>query len=1018
MSTKTMQLDLRIFKEIDGVFYSVNEIIEVPYDASADEIRKLQNEKADELETRERAQKRASELIEEPSPIAQPEPIEMQPEEIRQLQATAWARLLALEPQMQTSSEQSTAALEAIPEQSADSQPSEIASTSPEPMEEAIQPAEAIAEPMPTETVNPIVTPSPEPELEPISMTAPPVIETREFTVDDVRKAIGVLCEPGEVYELRIPKTSKKTVSGYYDNREKFAIDVMKLDKLKDVPGIYFTMNPVRRELLARSANRYKAYAESTSSDRDIARRRWLLVDIDAARPSGISSSDEEHSAAIDKAKEIRDKMTAGGWPSPILADSGNGAHLLFKIDLENNDTSTTLVKQCLGALSMRFDDDSIKIDKGVFNAARICKVYGTVTRKGDSTADRPHRRSGLISVPATIETVSCELLEALSAKAPQEKANHSTTSQRTGSTYADRWISKHISDKVKSPKPWNGCGRVWEFLECPWNPEHKGTAYITEAADGKLGGGCHHASCQSYTWHDLRQMYESSTNGVKVVGGFEVSQAIETNQLPGETDLMQRLAVLPFDDNGNGEALAKHHGDRLRYDHQRGRWLLYDKHRWIPDADGEIRRLATLTMRFRQQAAAMISDSDKRKAAMERTAGYCSSQRIANALNEARTILPIADKGINWDSDGMLLGVQNGVIDLRTCELRPGQPQDRITMTAGTEFDSAATCPRTLKFFDEIFSGDQELIRFVQRFVGYALTGRTTEQCMGLLHGSGCNGKSSLLTLLRLLLGDYCTSTPFSTFELSKFDMPTNDLAALRSSRLVIANETAKGKRFNEARIKAVSGGDPITARLLYHDYFTFIPEFKIMLAMNDLPRIDGTDDGIWRRLRIIPFLVNFKGREDPTLAPPGIPALRDELPGVLNWALAGCLAWQKNGLGLPPAVETATGSYRKDSDPIELFFADEDEVIISSTDEVKATHLYTAFCRWTSEEDIPKLSQRAFYQRVADRGIKMDRRKKGRFFIGLRCLSVANSQKTISQEESQGENLGSGEGASNVFD
>ena len=186
----------------------------------------------------------------------------------------------------------------------------------------------------------------------------------------------------------------------------------------------------------------------------------------------------------------------------------------------------------------------------------------------------------------------------------------------------------------------------------------------------------------------------------------------------------------------------------------------------------------------------------------------------------------------------------------------------------------------------------------------------------------------------------------------------------------------------------------------------------------MNDLPRIDGTDDGIWRRLRIIPFLVNFKGREDPTLAPPGIPALRDELPGVLNWALAGCLAWQKNGLGLPPAVETATGSYRKDSDPIELFFADEDEVIISSTDEVKATHLYTAFCRWTSEEDIPKLSQRAFYQRVADRGIKMDRRKKGRFFIGLRCLSVANSQKTISQEESQGENLGSGEGASNVFD
>ena len=262
-----------------------------------------------------------------------------------------------------------------------------------------------------------------------------------------------------------------------------------------------------------------------------------------------------------------------------------------------------------------------------------------------------------------------------------------------------------------------------------------------------------------------------------------------------------------PTTDAGNAELFAHLYGDRLRYDHRRKRWLLWGSHSWMPDQKSQVTRMAKEAARHRFQQAASIDNLREREAEARWAIQSENKFRIDAMLNLARAEKPIAEAGDRWDLDSWLLGVANGVLNLRTGDLRPGTQSDCITMTTDVPFDPQATCPRWERFVAEIFAGDDELIDYIQRASGYSLTGDTSEQCHFLCWGEGWNGKTTFQRVQRDVLGDYGANTPFSTLEMSARSSIPNDLAALQGRRLVTASELNEAVRLNEARLKMLAG-------------------------------------------------------------------------------------------------------------------------------------------------------------------------------------------------------------------
>lgn len=320
-----------------------------------------------------------------------------------------------------------------------------------------------------------------------------------------------------------------------------------------------------------------------------------------------------------------------------------------------------------------------------------------------------------------------------------------------------------------------------------------------------------------------------------------------------------------PKTDTGNAELIVAQFEDVLRYDHRQGRWLIWSKRRcrWGEDKTETVRTFAIRAARSRRRSAGRISDNEesKREFAWAFTSENQSSLKAA--LEIAKSLPPISDPGTQWDADPWLFGVDNGVLDLRTGQLRQERPEDRITKHSRVRYEPDASCPRFKQFVSEIFNGDIALVEYTQKMVGYCLTGFVEEQCLFCWYGTGANGKSTLASVLRYIFGDYAVNLPFSALEMKNRN--SNDLVALAGARLVTAAETNEGVRLNEARIKVLTGGDPVTARRLYHEAFTFEPTHKLVLAFNHKPVIADDSDGMWRRVRMIRFKAKFRwARQD----------------------------------------------------------------------------------------------------------------------------------------------------------
>ena len=449
--------------------------------------------------------------------------------------------------------------------------------------------------------------------------------------------------------------------------------------------------------------------------------------------------------------------------------------------------------------------------------------------------------------------------------------------------------------------------------------------------------------------------------------------------------------------DLGNARRLVRLYGQNLCYVEAWG-WMTWDGKRWQKDETGAVMRLAKRTaLTFYQDAARHL----ERAAEATKAAGNASAtgneagekaakERADNATKLAKDLsnhakrcqarsqlenmvkLAASEPGIpavpdDFDKDPWLLNVANGLLDLRTGTLRPHDRAALCTKLAPVAYDPAATCPRWLAFLDRIFAGDQSLADFVQRLVGYSLTGSTRDHVLPFCHGRGANGKSTMTGAVMAVMGDYAQKARRSLVTLGRNDDsgPTPDKARLKGARFVVVNETEEGRRLAESDVKDLTGSDRITAAYKYKDPFEFDPTHTLWLYGNGKPQITGTDEGIWRRVKYIPFEVVIPEQErDPRLSE----KLEAELPGILAWAVAGCLDWQRGGLREPEKVRKATAAYREEQDVLAAFLAD--CCIDGPAYQVTATDLYGAYKTWCEETGVKAESQRRLAPRLRERG------------------------------------------------
>jgi putative DNA primase/helicase len=419
--------------------------------------------------------------------------------------------------------------------------------------------------------------------------------------------------------------------------------------------------------------------------------------------------------------------------------------------------------------------------------------------------------------------------------------------------------------------------------------------------------------------------------------------------------------------DLGNARRLVRLYGRQLRFCDPLGGWLSFDGHRWARDTLGQAERWAkdTVVKIFAEVATARTKEQQKDLAKW--AIASQSGPRLREMLRLASTEERVAAAADRFDRDPWLLNVENGTLNLQTGKLRAHDSEDHITKLAPVVWLEEAEAPRWLAFLEEIMDEDQERLRYLQKVIGYSLTGDTSEQALFVIHGSGANGKSTFIETLRRMLGDYARQADPSAFLIRRSEGPRNDIARLAGARFVCATETAEGRKLDAPMVKQMTGGDTITARLLYREFFEFRPTFKVFISTNHRPRVRGDDDAIWRRMRLIPFDVTIpKERQDKRLQE----RLVNELSGILRWAVEGCRLWRTEGLTPPEAVRAATSAYRSEMDVLGAFL--EARTVQNCSVNVGASELYAAYRRWCKENGEFELSQTIFGKRLSDRGFE----------------------------------------------
>lgn len=444
----------------------------------------------------------------------------------------------------------------------------------------------------------------------------------------------------------------------------------------------------------------------------------------------------------------------------------------------------------------------------------------------------------------------------------------------------------------------------------------------------------------------------------------------------------------------GNAERIAYQYGHVIKYVSDMG-WLIWDGKRWKIDNKKEIERITAKVLR------SLYKSEDE---AETKWARMCERRNIR--MNSIKDLMPLVPaEREEFDTHKYLFNVSNGIVDLKTGKLQQHNRNLKITKIANVEFVENAECPEWLNFLESIFQGDKELIEYMQRLIGYSLTGEISEQIMIFLIGGGSNGKSTFINTIKDLMGEYGKQAKSDTFIKKKETGANNDIARLVGSRFVSAIESEDGEQLSEAFVKQITGGEPVLARFLRQEYFEFIPEFKVFFTTNHKPVIKGVDEGIWRRIRLVPFNLQLpKEKRDKKLPE----KLSLEMPGILNWAIEGCLKWQRNGLNDPAIVMKATGDYKEEMDILGPFLYE--RCYVDPTQKISAKELYEVYSNWCYQNGEFALKNRAFYRVLETQGFKKERGAGNKYFIfgvTLQERKVSNYQEKLQfSNENEGKN------------
>jgi P4 family phage/plasmid primase-like protien len=750
----------------------------------------------------------------------------------------------------------------------------------------------------------------------------------------------------------------------------------------------------------------------------DVEAYRYLLVDVDAvvAKAKKACATDDERAKTMATADKVAAMLVEHGLPQPLKIMSGNGSLLLFPIDLPNTEANHDLLKQFSDVMADIFDDADCKIDSGVMiDPSRLIGVVGTMNRhKAESPIEgRLAMERAIVGDYPPNEPMAADAFTAAVKAMMAEHTAVADAMTEKPTTAATNAIADAMTDGDTLPSG-------WQSVETGGDNVARCKAYISKLDDAVSGQRGHdktfHAACECYrfglsdadakqmmdwfnqtkckpSWSDAELAHKLSDAFKEVCDKGEFGcrlNAADDADLDDDGPEAGHGGNYPMTELGNAQHFADLYGAGLRYIVAWKCWIIWDGKRWIRDNTNKVRRRGLKYVRSDMPKHATTIKDDERRTKYLKWAGQSQSDsKIDAMISLASTILGHVGTD-ELDAKPNLFNCDNGTLELDSLKFRPHDRRDMLTKITSVKYDPAATAPTWDRFISRIFqdaSGNPrlEVIEYIRRAAGYSMTADTSAQCFFVLHGKGRNGKTTFMDAIKNILGGYAMNG-LQTLLLQiggNISRNTDDEADLFGKRLVLISETAEGQRFDESKIKRiVGGGDRMKVMRKFEHPFEFQPTHKTWLDCNHKPKVKGDDEGIWRRIKLIPFLVQIPLDErDENLGD----KLKAEASGILNWMLQGLAAWRADGgkLSEPKEVSEAVGGYRADSDDFGLFLCE----CLENNDAAKTATMetYSRYVQWADQNGMNfKLTKVEFGRRMAERGYESKPSNGVRYFFG----------------------------------
>ena len=695
-----------------------------------------------------------------------------------------------------------------------------------------------------------------------------------------------------------------------------------------------------------------------------------------------------------DQAEQTLLELFAGTIPTTPTFQSTRGKHRLFN-----------------------WTDDLPEPNKAVFKIGQLEFRTGNGDKAAQTVFPPSNGRTWIVSPDdAAVAVISAEVIDRIKMKyaAKKQKRDKPTTRgepRQVDSLDVPKWLLSRGAKLLETDTTPDGAAR-W-FIECPGIAGHTNEngvrdCCVTQEPSGRLGGVCFHQSCGMDSWQAISTAIGKPTRGdfppARTNGHAPSSPTRSINQPAteaddGPDDIPPWVGEDdPDDDAGdpwtaikwpkgrteraNSRRFLKQFGDKVRFCHAWGKWLVWDNARWRIDDGGAVMRLAMATA----DSVWLDAKEHLTKDVVDFAVATSGHGKLSAMLKLAAADVSVAVDDL--DANPWLLNCPNGTLDLRTGELRPHRREDNLTKLCPTNYTPDAGSYCWDGFLEGVFDGPT--IDFMQKFLGYCLTGDVSEQILAVFYGIGSNGKSTLLNAIQHTLGtDFSPAAPPSLLMEKKTETHPTELAGLFGKRLVIAQETNAGARLAEATVKSLTGGDIISARRMREDFWQFSPTHKLILCTNHKPRVKGTDHAIWRRLVLILFGRKFWSADKAETGPDDLkqdktlPAkLKAEAEGILAWMVQGCLDWKRGGLQIPDSVRAATEEYRNESDTLGRFVAE--SCLTMPSVRVKFSILYGELEKWCHDGGDNLPAKRFVGSWLKENGFK-DHTNNGRWYLGI---------------------------------